>query len=536
MRIRIAWTSHAAPLVLIGALILLSGCVSKTTIPPVSEERVRMVSEREQELGYNHFVNANLLELFGAYQDAIGEYDKALRYYPASTTIRTDYARLLFRLQRVDEALKQALVIEPKNSEINLLIGDCYRVGDQIDLAMTYYNKAIEQDPDNINAYWYLAGFYRQTEQPDSAIMAYYQLARLSDTYRIWHELGTLLGQSRRYPEARDAFTRAIELNDTKSNINAFLGLATTYDALNSPERAEEMLQKAAEMDPYDVRVFRQMLSMYMGHRDIGKSIDASGRLIALVPSDWLAQRRHGILLYTDNRLEAADSLFRGRIDFGDENPLNYFYVGRIAYEREQIDEARVHYHECLERDSSFVDGWLNLAFTYREIDSLDSAIRYYRLGLTHVRTGDGRARLLFALGSVLERRGQFHDAVNTFKDLIAMDPNNAPALNYLGYMLADANQQLPYALELIERAMELSPQNGAYIDSFAWVMFRLGNLEVALSQLERAAALIDSDAVIFEHLGDVYRAMGKNTEAHQYYQRAIEIDPKIIDIEEKMK
>ena len=83
---------------------------------------------------------------------------------------------------------------------------------------------------------------------------------------------------------------------------------------------------------------------------------------------------------------------------------------------------------------------------------------------------------------------------------------------------------------------LKISPNNGAYIDSYAWVQYKLGNYELALSELKKASDLIDNDAIIFEHLGDVYNALGDKTEAERNYRRALEINPNSIQIEEKLK
>ncbi len=518
-------------------ILLLSGCGAKNkNIVPQEDPAAKTLREQAEKAAYNHFTNANIFEMLGATEQSMSEYENALKYAPESATIRTDYARLLFRVQRIPESLEQAKLIEPKNSEVHLLIGDCYRLTERSVDAKHHYRQAVTIDPDNINAFWYLSGYYRQDNQPDSAIWAYYELARLSDTHRIWHELGILLGTARRYSEARDAFLRSIEIEPEKSNINSYLGLATTYDAMDSIDIAEKYLNQANEMDPFDVRVVREKLRLFRQRNDVKKTLEASTQLVKLVPSDWDAMRYHGFLLFIDEQFEAADSLFRERIEFGDEHPLNFFYIGRMSLDRGDVDDARTNFTRCVARDSSFIDGWLSLAFTWRQQDSLSNAIEVYKRGLEYVSEQEHKARLLFALGSTQEQNSQFHKAVTTFQDLISLSPDFDPALNYLGYMLADAGQQLQYALELIERAMELSPNNGAYIDSFAWVHYRLGNYELALSELEKAALLIDTDPVIFEHMGDVYRKMGNDTNAEQQYRKALEIDPASLNIEEKMR
>ncbi|MCP4567500.1 MAG: tetratricopeptide repeat protein [FCB group bacterium] len=517
------------------AVMILSGCGAKGRMTTVTEERTT-TNEPISPDGYNHFANANILEILEAYTEALAEYEKALKYIPESAVIRTDYARLLFRLQMIPDALDNALKVEPKTSDICLLIGDCYRFLEKSQPAIDYYRKATVLDPENLNAYWYLAGFYRQFGLIDSAISAYYQVARLSDTYRIWQELGTMLGQKERYAEALTAFSNAVRHNPEKTNINSYLGLASAYDALDSLDRAREILDQAIALDKYDVRIFRHMLSMYLARQDIKNAIAASEQVVALVPSDWTAQRRLGVLLYSDGQLDRADSLFSNRIDFGDENVLNYFYRGRVAIEQKRFDDALGLFLTVTEKEKPFVDGWLNRGFVYRAMDSLDRAIEVQKQGLEYCEDDKNRVRLLFSIGATQEQNGQFHEAVATFQKLIDLDRDNAPALNYLAYTLADRGEQLTYALELIERAIALAPDNGAYIDSYAWVHFKLGNVEMALDQLKKAVTLMDSDPVIFEHLGDVYKAMGNDTEARLHYNRALNIDPDSISIKEKMK
>ena len=163
-------------------------------------------------------------------------------------------------------------------------------------------------------------------------------------------------------------------------------------------------------------------------------------------------------------------------------------------------------------------------------------AIAIFKQGLDKCKDTEDRKRIMFALGSAQERHGLFEDAVNTFQELIAIDPKHGPALNYLGYMLADKGVQLNYALELLERAMALSPDNGAYLDSYAWVQYKLGKLDLALSELKKAVVLMGNDATIYEHLGDVYKAMGNASEADSNYRRALEISPDNPAVEEKLK
>lgn len=130
---------------------------------------------------------------------------------------------------------------------------------------------------------------------------------------------------------------------------------------------------------------------------------------------------------------------------------------------------------------------------------------------------------MLFARAVAHERQGEFGRAAMAFETLLERSPDHAPTLNYLGYMWADRGEHLDRALTLIQRAVALDPDNGAYVDSLGWAHFKLGNFDSARQLLEWAARLMTSDPTIYEHLGDVYTAMRQPDRARDSYLQAIE-------------
>ena len=130
-----------------------------------------------------------------------------------------------------------------------------------------------------------------------------------------------------------------------------------------------------------------------------------------------------------------------------------------------------------------------------------------------------------FLLGAAYERSGKREQAVAEFRRLLDADPEYHAALNYLGYMFAERGEHLDEAQKLIEKAVALEPDNGAYVDSLGWVYYRLGRFEQARATLERATRLETADGTVQEHLGDVYGAMGQRDRAGEAYRRAIELE-----------
>ena len=130
-----------------------------------------------------------------------------------------------------------------------------------------------------------------------------------------------------------------------------------------------------------------------------------------------------------------------------------------------------------------------------------------------------------FLLGAAYERAGKRDKAVTELRRVVGLAPDFHPALNYLGYTLAEAGESLDEALKLTLRAVALDPDNGSYVDSLGWVYYQLGRHEQARQYLERAARLEPKDATLQEHLGDVYVALGQKERAREAYQRAVELD-----------
>ena len=131
---------------------------------------------------------------------------------------------------------------------------------------------------------------------------------------------------------------------------------------------------------------------------------------------------------------------------------------------------------------------------------------------------------ILFARAASLERLGRFDDAEAAFLTLLEVDPADATAANYLGYLWADRAVRLDEALELINRAVAMDPDNAAYLDSLGWVHYRLGSMDEAEFWLRRAIELNDGDGTLLAHLGEVLLARGEIDEASRYLRLALDL------------
>ena len=132
---------------------------------------------------------------------------------------------------------------------------------------------------------------------------------------------------------------------------------------------------------------------------------------------------------------------------------------------------------------------------------------------------------ILYARALGWERRDDIPRAEADFRKILVSDPDSVAALNALGYTLADRTTRYREALELIDRARAAEPDNAAIIDSYGWVLYRLGRKQDALVELRRAFAL-QKDAEIAAHLAEVLWELGKRDEARKYFDEAAKLDP----------
>ena len=133
-------------------------------------------------------------------------------------------------------------------------------------------------------------------------------------------------------------------------------------------------------------------------------------------------------------------------------------------------------------------------------------------------RIGENRD-LLFIRAAALERSGQVEQSEELFRRLVAEAPDDANAANYLGYMWANREVHLDEALELINAAVAIDPDNSAYLDSLGWVHYRLGNIDEAERWLRRAIDVDGNlgDGTIYCHLGEVLLVAGQPQEGRRF-------------------
>jgi len=140
-----------------------------------------------------------------------------------------------------------------------------------------------------------------------------------------------------------------------------------------------------------------------------------------------------------------------------------------------------------------------------------------------------------FWLGYFYEESGNRKKAVRMWQKTIKLNPSHANALNSLGYVYAEEKRNLDQAETMIKKALAEDPDNGAYLDSLGWVYFAKKEYLKAEEYLLQAIEHLQ-EAVVYEHAGDLYQAMGKKEKALFYYRQGLTLDPESESLQQKVQ
>jgi Flp pilus assembly protein TadD len=141
------------------------------------------------------------------------------------------------------------------------------------------------------------------------------------------------------------------------------------------------------------------------------------------------------------------------------------------------------------------------------------------------------RWTLFYDRGVALERSGQWQRAEDDLKRALEMKPDQPLVLNYLGYSWIDRGENLESGLKMIEKAVELRPEDGYIVDSLGWAHYRMGDYDGAVKSLEKATELVPEDPTINDHLGDAYWQTGRLVEARYQWRRALQFGPQETEV-----
>jgi predicted Zn-dependent protease len=298
--------------------------------------------------------------------------------------------------------------------------------------------------------------------------------------------------------------------------------VAIAYDAMGDAKSAERVLA----VGPQNVQTWGMRASLLAKQKDdaalLALYTDLSKQATKPDPAQRLLLGK--IAEYLKRHAEAVDWYLS--VPGGEERAEARLRAASAQYELGQTDKAFAGVHaiqsDAMIDDEARRDAYLLEAELRQRGDDLPGELDALARGLAAY--PDENA-LLYARALAWERRDDVPRAEADLRKILVTEPENVAALNALGYTLADRTPRYQEALELIDRARVAEPDNAAIVDSYGWVLYRLGRNEEALVQLRRAWTLA-KDPEIAAHVGEVLWVLGRKDEARRFFDEARKLDP----------
>lgn len=470
-------------------------------------------------------------------KDAKAQFEEARRVDPNSEDVVLNLARLYGEQNNLPDAIRvlQSVPPDERTFKIDLALAAAYdQSGNNIKLAVAAYQDALNLQPDNLDAQRGLAEDLLTSDQPDAALKIFQGVAAQDpEDVRSFLRIAELERTQGHLKQAAAALDHAKALNPDSPEVR--YNEALVAEAQGHLDQASELLQQLADSTHHTSEKYTsdeknnraifldRLATVYRDQNKTQQAIDVYKEMIALGGDDAERGYQGEVDTYRDAKmLPEATAAAQQAVQALPKNlDLQLALAGQLVdtgKAKEGVALAKAQLNGT--KQDRVV--WLTLAQIYTRQhkwkDASSAIDQAQKLSTTKQET----SLIYFLRGALQERQKHIDAAEQQFRQSLASDPNDALALNYLGYMLADHDQKLNEALQLVEHAVKLDPENGAYLDSLGWVHYKLGHYELAEETLQKAITLIPKDPTVHDHLGEVYASAGHLQQAVAQWESSL--------------
>ena len=517
------------------SLLFFCNCVSKPPViveDPITIDEIHTESNdeivtkpKENVRAIAHFMDGQLFMSQGNYSMAILEFQDAFELDPEASTIIVSMAECYWKLgkaKKSEELLFNALNINPKDNEAREILANQY-------IYQNKHDKAIEQ--------------YRVLAENAVEGNTKYLIA-----------LAKLVLSQNNINESISLFIKAYEKD--KSRIDILEEAANLSLRSRQLEKATNLYKQLIDIDKDNSYYLSTYIDLIVMSGDYDNGIVALKSLIEIEGETTERLSQLGILYYNTNQAVKAKPIFNKLISMDHFDATTMHFLSNIYIEQGILDSALIIANKIIDHHPSDPRGYLDAALTELNNENPIGAIEIlepvnrtfnnefsiqYLLGSSYQQLEEyDKARVVLrqSLKIYPESRGARHtlaiasDALNywnesdsLYEGLIESDTNDVQALNNYSYSLVERNIQLNKALAMAKKAIELEPNNAAYLDTIGWIYYKMDNVEKALNFIRKSVELDNNNAVVLEHLGDVLFSNNQIDEATLFYLKALDID-----------
>jgi tetratricopeptide (TPR) repeat protein len=518
---------------------------------------------------YDHYFQGSLLDFQDEFEKALLQYYQALLYDSSSAQIHKAIARDQIRLQNFESALIHLEKSHSLNSQdretLNYLAEVHYNLN-HFQKSIDYYNQLLQIDPYNSSVQNNLIFLYSHLKMEDDLLnfykkmMAYYPN---DNKFAVQYALSNI--KQRNIPEAQKILEEVVREDSTQ--INALMVLGNLYEVQKDTAQAVKTYKNILSLDPQNEDVLNRIYRILRSQGNWEEIENVYNSILESQPENTQVRLILAETYYFQEKNEAARSVLEPVLSDDTYRFAAFELLGRIAFDREDFEQAEKYFTSLTEETPQNRFSWLFLAIIYNRQNQFQQSLTVLERSL-NIHQND--VDLLAMYGSTLSQVGRDREAIpplekalalnreNTatitsiaavydklemwdksdslYEEILQKNPRNALLLNNYSYSLAQRNLQLERALEMVDMALQVEPDNGAYLDTKGWIYYKMGRYEEARQYIQKALDSREDSAEVLEHMGDIYYQLGKLEEAKNYWERALEKDPQNIELAQKIQ
>ncbi|MEZ5356294.1 MAG: tetratricopeptide repeat protein [Bryobacteraceae bacterium] len=397
------------------------------------------------------------------------------------------------------ETYRQALEMAPDNDELKRALAQSLVLSEKYDEALKLYQELVADEPKDVQSWLRISQIYRQQRDFAKAREASDKAKDLApDSLEIlYNEVGILEAEGKT-PEAIAAMKKVVDSTAKKtysaaeksSRLMLLERLGLLYRSNDQYEDAIAAFREMAGLEEaVAARASAQIIDTYRQGHQFRKAEEEADAAAAKFPEDRTVRVVRATVLADVGRAAEGAAELEKLLD-GKNDRETYLQLVQIHEKGRNFDKMAA---------------------------AIDSA---EKLSVTP----DDKEVIHFLRGAMYEKMKKNEQSEAEFRKLLELNPESASALNYLGYMWADRNVNLAEATTMIQKALQMEPNNGAYLDSLGWAYYRQGKLEEAETNLREAMRRTSKDPTVHDHLADVLAKRGNWKEAVQHWEASIQL------------
>ena len=513
---------------------------------------------------------ASELYLKGSDASLRGDADLASYYFqhlvkllPEDNYLKKRYAIELIRtgdLKQAETYLKQIFSKgEMKRDEaVGLILGGVYTALAKVQMAQKVYRQVMKYNPQNEEACIFLAKSYAAESKFSKAhnLLARCE-KRIKGTGIFAYYRGKL--EISRKKNGMRFFKRALKIEPGFAQ--AVIAVGLLYEEKEQYDKAQALYQNYLKRYGDNYVILNRLMQLLFVAGEVNQIIPYAERLVTIDDSDLNMKVKLGILYTEASRFDDALGVFKEILEVMPDSDKVLYYLGTLCHQTGDFEEAIEYFSQVMKESVLFVDSNVQIAqllyrlaqdegedsqavkdflsFTARQDfpEELKVELKIILAGyyeeqenftqavseIEQVRTFKGyNDSHDYYLASLYDKLKNFERTKGILEGILSKNPDNADALNYLGYSLLEREQELDKALVYIKKAVKLRPDDGYIRDSLGWFYYKTGKLQQALVEVKKAWELVRTDVVISKHLAIIYQKLKKYSAAKKYFAEAL--------------